>query len=272
VMLDEDASKLVGRTVRACRSCEQRQIDAKRYARRPVLAAILAMPAVALASGLLARRPDAFGAIAGAIVALVVASMVVRIVMRRRAARAPLLLIGADHDSMLVQMNAPASSAARSGYREAAVVPQEKGSPLSARPPCSSFAMPWAAGLMGSLAVCGIASTGALSPVRVLVVDSPNDEVRVSIDDGKKILIAAGGRAVSRVRSARHTYRVEYVATGHVATGTFEVEIFNDTLLTTDETQCYMVWVAQGARAQAHGEGRIRWTPVENARASERCQ
>lgn len=271
VPLDEDASKLVGRLARSCRACEQEQLDAKRYAARAVYGAIFAVPAIALAGGVVARRPDGLAAAAAALAAFVGAVGFVRIVLRRRARRAPLLLIGADDDSMLVQVNAPAPSPARSGYREPASPTAARGSTVKPLPPRSSYALAWAAALMASLGVCGLASAGALAPTRVLVVDSPSAAVKVTIDDVQTIDLAAGGRSVSRIRSGTHRYRVQYLPTDRIIMGTFDVAVFEDTLLTTDATQCYMVWVAQGSRATEHGEGPVRWTSVGDARSSERC-
>ena len=257
-VIDASSSKLVGRAARACHACNRRQEEAKRYGQRAVLASMFAMPVVALAVALLADRDDVVGAGIGAALGFVIVAVVGKVVARRRARLVPLLLLGADEESMMVQVNG----------REA--LPGD--APSAPRPPRVSHGLVWIAMILVTIAVCGVASTGALSPRRVLVIDSPRDAVRVVIDGDAPMNIAAGGRFNLKIRSGQHRYRVDYVDIGASETGTFEVGVMKDTLITTDESACYLVWVTKRGEAVGHGTGRVRWTPLEDAKSSQRCE
>jgi hypothetical protein len=271
IALGRDASKLDGRTVRACRSCEQKQADTKKYGNRIMMAAMLSMPIVTLGLGFAFRRPDGFATTGGAILALFVARLVIRIIERRRARTIPLLVLGADGDDVLVQVNAPSVLEQVSGYRDAARETHHDKEIARPSPPRASLGLVRAGSLMLTFAAGAVGWSGAFESTHTLVIDSPHDAVTITIDNGAPIALAAGGRSISRISSGTHTYRAVFGDRDRFEDGTFEVSIYDDTLITTDPAQCYFVWVSKGSHAIPHGTGWIRWSRIQNARGSERC-
>ncbi len=272
VALGRDADRIATRTLRACRACAQAQADARVTGRKVLYVSFAAAPVLAFAAGTLA--PGANGVVAaGSAVAL---QLFVRVgvagaIRRARARRVRALVLEADGDRVLLQLAARGAEPGAAGYRSAAAATEASDTPVQPRPPRVSAAF-WSAGsFLVSAVVVAAAVSGGFDRTSRVYVDTPRDDVIVTFDGKDRIELHAGGMSWTSMRTGRHAYRVEYVATGQVWSGTFDVSAWNEVLLSTDPSQCYRVWREGSGPVEVHENGPVRWATTTDARNASRA-
>jgi hypothetical protein len=259
---------------RLCGPCAQGQADASKIGARLVYGIIALAPAVGLVTGLVTGRRDGIAVTVAVVVGLVVARSLLGRVKQARARGTRVLLLEAEGDRVVLQLLVPdrAASAAVPGYRAAASEDAGVDEHVTPLPPRTSFGLPWYGGLLLCVPVVAAAWNGAFTRDTTLVIDSPSDAVRVSIDDTTTEL-APGGRATLTVRAGEHSYAVQYVAAGRTVRGSFDVSTGMSTLLSTDPSQCYRVWTTSAKSSpNVHENGTVRWANLLDVRMATRSE
>jgi hypothetical protein len=258
---------------RLCRSCAQAQDDASRIGSRLVYAIVAMAPVAGLATGLVAGHRDGIAVTVAVLSGLVAARLMIASIKRARARKTRVLLLEAEGDRVVLQLSIPdAADAPVGGYRAAAREGIAGDEPVTPLPPRTAFGLAWYGGLLVCIAVLGAAWNGAFARAGTLVIDSPRDAVRVSID-GDTIELAAGGNATRTLRAGVHGYRVEYLATGHEVHGSFDVPVGRGTLLTTDPAQCYRIWTSSPKTKTAVNENEtVRWANLLDVKMAARIE
>ena len=220
------------------------------------------------------RRRDGVAVTAAVVVGLVVARFLLASIKRARARGTRVLLLEAERDRVVLQLLVPERTklATVAGYRASASEDLSVDERVTPLPPRTSFGLPWYGGLLLCVPVVAAAWNGAFTRDTTLVIDSPNDDVRVDIDDTTTEL-AMGGRATLTVRAGEHTYAVKYLVGGRTVRGSFDVSTGMSTLLTTDPSQCYRVWMTSATSApNVHQNETVRWANLLDVRMANRSE
>lgn len=212
-------------------------------------------PVLGVVTGFLVGRADGVATTVAVFVALVVIYVVRALLDRDRARVTPVLLLEAEGDRVVLQLAIPDGKSAQAD--------DESVKPL---PPRRKLGVSWPIGLFVSVFVVLLGWSGTFDRSTLVLVDSPRRPVHVAIDDDTFDL-AAGGRAMRKLRAGTHAFEIVYQDDDReTVRGQLESRANRGVLLSTDQDQCYAVWMDSASRNPArHDHGAVWWMDVDGA-------